>query len=52
MDRDIFSLCILENILNLENIILEGVPSKINLDLEQFGLKNLWHRFAPTSLSH
>jgi len=50
VDRDIFPLCILENILSLKYIELDGVLSKINLDLEHFRLKNSWYEFVPISL--
>ena len=49
-DGNILPLCLLENILNKEYVLLDKVLPDINVNLKQFYIKNLWHRFVPASL--
>ena len=50
-EGDTFPLCVLENELNVEHVALENVQRGLDAELEQFGMRNLWHGFGPMHLS-
>ena len=45
-DEDVAPLLLLESMLQPEFIPLSYIPSNMNLDLQRFGRKNLWHRVS------
>jgi hypothetical protein len=38
--------------LNKEYVLLDKIPTDMNVDLEQFGIKNLWYGFVLASLDN
>ena len=50
-DEYLNPLLFLETIFQAEYSPLPGVPSRININLERFGRRNLWHGVLPKSFS-